>query len=149
MKSEPPPFQIAKPCPKKWDEMSGDAKRRFCEHCQLHVHNLSSMTGSEREEFVAESKGRACIAYEVRGDGSMVTPSRWSRLSIPLRRIQQAAAALLAACLPMLFSACATRQTMGKPVLPKDSKEPIADGNRSEIMVGLLSPLPSEKEMKP
>ena len=80
--------------------MSGDAKRRFCEHCQLHVHNLSAMSPGERTQFVAESGGRACITYEIRPDGTMLTPSRWNWVLRPLR----AFAALIAAMLPFSFS---------------------------------------------
>ena len=115
MKAEPPPLQIAKPCPKNWDDMTGDAKRRFCEHCQLHVHNLSAMSPGERGEFVAETRGHACITYELRPDGTMVTHSRWDWMLRPLRAL----AALLAAMLPFAFSSCAnsgaTRRTAGVP----------------------------------
>lgn len=100
--------------------MSGDAKRRFCEHCQLHVHNLSAMSPGERTQFVAESGGRACITYEIRPDGTMITASRWSWVLRPLRAL----AALLAAMLPFSFSSCATssscssRRLAGTPMPP-------------------------------
>src|SRR5881394_4255743 len=55
LKSEPPPLRIGTTCPKRWDDMSGDAKQRFCDHCQLHVHNLSAMSTGEREQFIAAS----------------------------------------------------------------------------------------------
>ncbi|WP_265594675.1 hypothetical protein [Haloferula sp. BvORR071] len=149
MKPEPPPLQIASPCPKKWTDMSGDAKRRFCEHCQLHVHNLSAMSVRERDQFVAESGGHACIAYEVRDDGSMVTPSRWAWLRVPLLRTQQTAAALLAASLPMFFSACATRQQLGKMAqAPEASTKPGKDENRPVMMVGSPQRLPPPKKKR-
>ena len=115
MKPNPPPLKVEAPCPKRWEDLSGDSKRRFCEQCQLHVHNLSAMTADEREHFVGESGGRQCISYELRPDGSMVTPSRWTWLLQPLNRIQWAVVTLLAAVLPFLFSACAIRRTLGKP----------------------------------
>ena len=111
MKAEPPPLTIAKPCPKEWGDMSGDAKRRFCEHCQLHVHNLSTMAPGERVQFVAETRGDACITYELRPDGTMITSSRWDWVLRPLR----AFAALLAAMLPFAFSSCAARRLGGVP----------------------------------
>ncbi len=119
MKAEPPPLRIGTPCPKKWDDMSGDAKRRFCEHCQLHVHNLSGMSPTERTHFVEESRGRACITYEIRPDGMMVTPSRWNWVLRPLRAV----AALIAAMIPFSFSSCATsscssRRLAGTPMPP-------------------------------
>ena len=124
MKSEPPPLLIAKPCPKQWDVMTGDAKRRFCEHCQRHVHNLSAMSACERQQFVTESAGRECITYELLSDGSMVTPSRWSLRFPTLHRITFSAAAVLALLLPFLFSSCATTRssaicrTAGEPMPP-------------------------------
>ncbi len=113
MKPAPPPLRIENPCPKSWDGMTGDDKRRFCEHCQLHVHNLSAMSAPERAQFVADTtaKGHACITYELRPDGTMVTPTRWSWALRPLRAL----AALFAALLPFAFSACATRRTTGVP----------------------------------
>src|SRR4051812_11090913 len=100
MKSQLPPPKIETPCPKRWETMRGDAKRRFCDHCQLHVHNLSAMSAAERERFVDASRGQACIAYELRGDGSMVTLSRWAWLLVPFQRARWAVAALVAAFVP-------------------------------------------------
>ena len=94
--------------------MSGDAKRRFCGHCQLHVHNLSEMSPGERAQFVQAPGPRACITYEIRPDGTMITASRWSWLLRPMRAL----AALIAAMLPFAFSSCTTRRTAGVPVPP-------------------------------
>jgi hypothetical protein len=133
MKAEPPPLRIAKPCPKNWDDMSGDAKRRFCEHCQLHVHNLSAMSPVERTQFVAESGGRACITYEIRPDGTMLTPSRWNWVLRPLRAL----AALIAAMLPFSFSSCATssscssRRLAGTPMPPPAPEHNASQGRQT------------------
>ena len=91
--------------------MTGDAKRRFCEHCDLHVHNLSAMKPGERAEFIDGMQGRTCITYELRADGTMITPSRWDWMLRPMRAV----AALLAALFPFVFSSCATRRTAGVP----------------------------------
>jgi predicted Fe-S protein YdhL (DUF1289 family) len=61
---------IEKPCPVKWESMVGDEKRRYCEHCQLHVHNLSAMTANERNEVLAPSPERKCISYLHRADAN-------------------------------------------------------------------------------
>jgi hypothetical protein len=37
-------IKIASPCAASWDEMRGDDRCRFCQHCQLNVYNLSAMT---------------------------------------------------------------------------------------------------------
>jgi hypothetical protein len=76
------------------------------------VHNLSVMDEGERAEFVAGRGAHACISYELRADGSMVTPSRWGWLVAA----RGAAAAVLAGALPLFFAACADRRTTGAPV---------------------------------
>jgi len=107
-----PPLLVVRRCPKRWSELEGDVKRRFCGECQLHVHNLSAMDAAERANFVAERGAHACISYELRADGSMVTPPRWGWLA----SIRGVAAAVLAGALPFFFGACADRRTTGVPV---------------------------------
>ena len=139
MSHEPPPLRVATPCPKDWAGMTGDAKRRFCEHCQLHVHNLSAMQPGERAQFVAEARGHACITYELRADGTMVTPSRWDWVLRPLRAV----AALLAAMLPFAFSSCATRRTAGVPP-PCDPPAQAGQQKPGKVAVmGTPAPLPA------
>lgn len=112
MSRNPSPYRIEKPCPKSWDEMSGDAKRRFCEHCQLHVHNLSAMSDREREGLMQNRQARVCISYEVGRDGSMITPTKWAWLRKPLRPL----AAMLAVMAPALSAACTkVTRTTGVP----------------------------------
>ena len=144
MKAEPPPLRIAKPCPKNWDDMTGDAKRRFCDQCQIHVHNLSAMSPGERVQFVAETRGRACITYELRGDGTMITRSRWDWVLRPLR----AFAALFAAMLPFAFSSCAVRRTAGVPQpLPDVPAQSAKKNSCNTIVMG--EPMPVTKLAKP
>lgn len=82
--------------------MQGDGKCRYCEHCQLQVHNLSAMTANEQRSLFAKAEGRICVAYDE-------TESRpvqlglwrwWQRLTLPLR----AGLALVTAFIPMLSS---------------------------------------------
>ena len=146
MKSQPP-LQIGTPCPKRWNTMQGDAKRRFCGHCQLHVHNLSAMSARERKRFIATSGGHACIAYELRPDGSMVTPSRWSRLLLPFQRLRASIAALLAAFLPFFVPACESRRVLGESSPPCGSHTKQAGDDESTMMLGtpMVSPPPKSK----
>jgi hypothetical protein len=82
--------------------MQGDGKCRYCEHCQLHVHNLSAMTANEQRSLFAKAKGRICVAY----DESESRPVQlglwrwWLRLTLPLR----AGLALATAFIPILSS---------------------------------------------
>ena len=141
MKPEPPPLRIGTPCPKQWDQMTGDAKRRFCEHCQLHVHNLSAMSERERERFVARSGGRACIAYQLRRDGTLITPSFWRTALTPFRWMRFAVTACLATFLPFLFSACSEPKKspplLGKMVCPNPTPhKDTTVGKRGPMILG-------------
>ena len=121
--------------------MTGDSQRRFCDHCQLHVHNLSAMSDRQRELFVSQTGGHACIAYELRADGSMVTPSRWVWLTSPVRNVTWRVIAILAALLPFLFSSCATRRTLGRVAHTCDPQQAhTADRSHQHMVVG--TPLP-------
>ncbi|MCX6848769.1 MAG: hypothetical protein NTY98_07600 [Verrucomicrobia bacterium] len=93
---------IESPCPKEWNQMQGDGKCRYCEHCQLHVHNLSAMTAHEQRSLFAKAEGRICVAY----DESESRPVQlglwrwWQRLTLPMR----AGLALVTAFIPILSS---------------------------------------------
>lgn len=129
MKPENTPVPIAKLCPKAWEGMEGTDKKRFCGVCQLHVHNLSLMTTKERTALLSRPGGAPCIAYELRPDGSMVTPSRWARL--PFYRAGLSVAAALAAAFPMLFSACSSTRKMLGGVPP-----PNMEGSKNPGLLG-------------
>ena len=91
--------------------MTGDERRRLCAHCDKHVHNLSALPPRDLQQFVENRDGTECIAYVLRPDGTMVTAPRWPRLHSAFYRVRAAAALLLAALLPSLFSGCAQRYT--------------------------------------
>lgn len=107
--------KIDKPCSQDWNQMTGDDKRRFCEHCQLHVHNLSAMSEKERAEVLSRNGERTCIAYVDRDDTLRVHPPRWvaiQRIILPFR----SAALFCASVLPLFMTSCATAPTREEPV---------------------------------
>ena len=67
-----PVVQVARPCEKSWDAMSGDDRSRFCEHCGRSVHNLSAMTDAQALAVCTQA-GPLCVRYEVAPDGSVKT----------------------------------------------------------------------------
>jgi hypothetical protein len=87
---------IEKPCPMKWDDMKGDEKRRYCEHCHLHVHNLSAMTPQEQRETLSPGPDRRCISYVAPPAAVPVNVAKWESLQSPLWWRRRAAAVLLA-----------------------------------------------------
>lgn len=55
---------ISNPCPKDFESMHGNGPRRFCDHCQKHVHNLSDMTRDEAVELLRENaSSHLCVVY--------------------------------------------------------------------------------------
>jgi len=110
MKPEFPP-PIIDPCPLSWDGMKGDGKRRFCKHCQLHVHNLSHMTSRERRALLS-STSHVCVTYAVDEGGALSTRARGRWLAGFFSRIRTAAVARVATILPLAASH-ANRLVMG------------------------------------
>lgn len=110
--------KIAKPCPKLWSELDGEGRRRFCEQCQHHVHNLSEMTPQEQRKLLASSKKeRICVAYQ---DAPGVIPVRrgllplLDRLSHPVRTLGTVATLITS----LFVSSCASSRTTSAPATP-------------------------------
>lgn len=86
-------LKIASPCSAGWDEMVGDARKRFCGECKLNVHNLSGMTKTEAENLLESFEGRLCVRFYQRADGTVLTqdcPVGWARVK---QRVSKTAAA--------------------------------------------------------
>jgi hypothetical protein len=77
--------RVAAPCSADWDHMIGNDRARFCGQCNLNVYNLSSMTKSEAESFIAGSEGRLCVRFYRRFDGSILTEN----CPVGLRKIRR------------------------------------------------------------
>ena len=92
----PQPLEIRKPCPRLWEDLQGDERRRFCSECALHVHNSAELTAREAQALVSEAEGRVCMRIEYDPQGAPIhRETRVARLS---RWALSAGAALLAAC---------------------------------------------------
>lgn len=65
--------RVKTPCTVPWESMRGDDRTRFCPECNLHVHNVSSLTYDEAMELVARTEGRLCVSYFERPDGTILT----------------------------------------------------------------------------
>src|SRR5947207_3254489 len=105
MKQENSPLdhvEVASPCSAAWEEMSGDERVRFCDHCALNVYNLSAMSRREAEELVRAHEARLCIRFYRRPDGTLLTdncPVGLRRARARLKLMAGAAASVLAAIL--------------------------------------------------
>src|SRR5688572_7497716 len=68
-----PVIEVATPCPADWDAMTGDDRRRFCAHCQCHVHDLSAMRSAEVLDLICRNAGQLCVQFERAADGQVKT----------------------------------------------------------------------------
>jgi hypothetical protein len=54
--------------------MIGNNRVRFCEHCQLTVHNVDRASRKQIKRLVAQSKGRLCVNYRQPVPQKLPTP---------------------------------------------------------------------------
>jgi anti-sigma-K factor RskA len=99
--------RIDKPCSAAWDKMAGDEKRRFCEHCQLHVHNLSEMTTQEQVAFMKAPGERKCVIYSKPTNAKPVDAGTWLSFQ-STSGWRKAVAAMLAAMFSLFTNSCRT-----------------------------------------
>ena len=107
---------IVAPCEEDWERMSPDAggRRRFCDACSKHVHDLSAMDERSAQAFwEATAHMDICISYLSDEDGQLLFASPQAFVSLGRVRVRNppersprrslAAASLgaaLAACTP-------------------------------------------------
>lgn len=109
-------LEIASPCSADWSAMQGDAKRRFCSQCQLHVHDLSAMTRPEAEAILeAAGQGRVCVRFYRRLDGTVLTQDCPVGLRQRLRRAKARLATAAAGLLSGLLSLAGCTRDEKKP----------------------------------
>jgi hypothetical protein len=82
--------------------MIGNERARFCGQCNLNVYNLSSMTKSEAESFIARNEGSVCVRFYRRRDGSIITDNCPIGLRAIRRRMSYLARAVASAVLSFL-----------------------------------------------
>lgn len=92
---------VTSPCSQDWDSMIGNDRVRFCEHCSLHVHNISTMTRARALRLAAKSKGRICVRYYNDPNGLIATKPVSPRLYQLGRRVSRVAAGAFSATLSL------------------------------------------------
>lgn len=53
-------FVILNPCSKRWDQLEGDGRERFCATCQTPVHDIEQYSASEWKELWTKNRGHVC-----------------------------------------------------------------------------------------
>lgn len=64
---------ISSPCSVPWDSMSGDSTKRLCGGCSKNVFNISDMTKTEVDSFLAKNGYSQCMTFFRRTDGTIMT----------------------------------------------------------------------------
>jgi len=65
---------IPEPCSASWDDMHGGERKRFCDHCDKHVHHLSALSEDEAAEVLKHPE--VCVRYAVGADAQIRFRSR-------------------------------------------------------------------------
>src|ERR1041385_8716776 len=102
---------VPSPCTADWNSMRGNDQVRFCDHCQLHVHNVSQMTRAQAELLVARSNGKLCVRYVGDPNGSVITIDRAPKLYSLSRRVSRFAAGAFTAALSVSSAVAQTSTT--------------------------------------
>jgi hypothetical protein len=143
-------IQIASPCHASWDEMRGDERVRFCQHCRLNVYNLSAMEPEDAEALVREKEGRLCVRYYARPDGTMLVEDcpvgLWAVRRMMAAKLGALAAAFLA-LLGLRVRITQPMRSMGQMAIQpaKESKHapavpPAGPAARIEVMGRVIPP---------
>ncbi len=54
-------FAILNPCQKKWSDLAGEGRIRYCDLCKKNVHALDEYSREERGALWSESGGYMCV----------------------------------------------------------------------------------------
>jgi ankyrin repeat protein len=94
--------------------MAGNDQVRFCQHCNLHVNDLSQMTRTEALRLVTRSRGRLCVRYVRTAGGEILT--RESQMLHQLGgRVSRIAAGAFAAAISISTAAAQSSSEVRQP----------------------------------
>lgn len=103
---------VTSPCLADWDQMTGNDQIRFCEHCNLKVHNISELSYSKAARLVARSQGRLCVRYYRDSQGAAITKQTAGKLHQIGRRGSCLAASAFTATLSLAAAVAQTSPTL-------------------------------------
>ena len=66
-------IKIATPALRAGEDMGGDDRVRFCDHCRKNVYNLSAMTARDATALLEAKGGNLCARMFQRADGTILT----------------------------------------------------------------------------
>ncbi|HWN11395.1 MAG TPA: ankyrin repeat domain-containing protein [Pyrinomonadaceae bacterium] len=104
-------LSIPSPCEADWNSMKGNDQVRFCEHCELSVHNLSKMTRHQAERLVSRANGRLCVQFVSGENGKPLLAEAGMKLHRISRRVSRIAAGAFTATLSVSSAAAHSYQS--------------------------------------
>jgi len=105
---------ISQPCNEDWESMAGNDQVRFCQHCNLHVNDLSQMTRREALRLVTKSRGRLCVR-QVRTAGGEILKRESQILHQLGGRVSRIAAGAFAAAISISTAAAQSSSEVTQP----------------------------------
>jgi len=134
--------RVASPCTARWEDMAGDDRARFCQHCQKHVFNLSALTRVEAEALIRAKEGNFCGRFHRRRDGRMLTADCPTGRQRRRDRVAQWWGAAVATLMVFLGGRVSLRAAESKPTAP-DKPLPSAPAKMGEICISTNTPPPT------
>ncbi len=105
---------ISSPCPKKWSQLVGNDRVRYCGDCKLNVYNLTAMKPAEIDALVRRTSGRLCGQLYVRPDRTAtLRDCATGRAGVLRRRIWKVASAFLVLAFGLAFRGLDRPDTSG------------------------------------
>ncbi len=114
MKRVVSPLTINQPCSMDWNSMSGNDKRRFCNQCGCHVHNLSALTAAEQKQFAEKNGEKECISYVRYTDDTIAARSWGDHIAALFKSMRWTMASII----PLGLISCETKRALGRPYPP-------------------------------
>jgi uncharacterized protein len=138
-------IKMVSPCEADWDSMIGNDQVRFCEHCKLHVTDLSAMTRPDAMRLVARSKGRLCVRYFPRPGGGVLTKDLPAKLHRISRRVSRLAAGAFTATLSVSSAAGQSQSRLSAPrevtvLAQKFEAQEVSDPNTASLSGTVADP---------
>jgi len=138
---------IESPCGADWRTMKPSDKKRFCESCRKHVHDLSAMTSKDARELLASPPTEGlCVRYLYDAHGEIVFRDAPLASSM-LVRAKRIAARAAAVAFPVALAACSSamgeRQEpmmMGAVACPLPPPPPIPSASASAVVQVMGTP---------
>ena len=132
-------LRIATPCPISWEQMAGDNRVRFCDHCRLNVYNISELSRIEAETLITSTEGRLCARLFRRADGTVLTKDCPVGMRALRRRVVKRTAAIFAAIVGLSGAAfgqeSSSKDKSSGPAQTKISRTNILDQTGTSLSV--------------